>query len=110
MASITDYARMCTAQVCSKCGLDFHNNGYYMPCTIFVAKHPAEASAIIDKWCAEHPPKTYRQDFLGKFLKAELRGDIPIGCRNNFYGWKNLTCIGNCDACWNEIMPEETGK
>ncbi len=114
MASITDYARMCkTCDDCIDCPLytvSEENEYGGRNCNDFVVLHPAEASAIIDKWCAEHPPKTYRQDFLGKFLKAELRGDIPIGCRNNFYGWKNLTCIGNCDACWNEIMPEETGK
>lgn len=114
MASITDYARMCTAQVCSKCGLDFHNNGYYMPCTIFVAKHPAEASAIIDKWCAEHPQKTYWQDFLEKFPKTNLteKSVISTLCRAKVYG-QGEYCINrsaNCDACWNEIMPEETGK
>ncbi len=109
MASITDYARMCKAQVCSKCGLDFHNNGYYMPCTIFVAKHPAEASAIIDKWCAEHPQKTYLQDFKGKFPKAKMGSNgCPPLCRKDIYG--EISCKYSCENCWNEVMPEETGN
>ena len=37
--------------------------------------HASESSAIIDKWCAEHPQKTYLQDFLEKFPNAKLDDD-----------------------------------
>lgn len=70
MASITDYARMCGARVCTMCEFDMRNNTYNLPCRAFLAQHPEEASAIIDKWCAEHPQKTYWKDLKEKFPKA----------------------------------------
>ena len=75
MASITDYARMCKAHddECgvAYCPISYKYNGYDCSCTYLLRHHPAEASAIIDKWCAEHPQKTYWQDFKEKFPKAE---------------------------------------
>lgn len=108
MAIITDYARMCKVKVCSKCELDFRNNGYGMPCATFVIKHPDEASAIIDKWCAEHPQKTYWKDFKKKFPNAEHY----VGCRAAIYEGSEA-CTNrekSCCACWYEVMPEETGN
>lgn len=116
MASITDYARMCKAHgsgdcTYTNCPLVAENNGTAFTCDELMREHPAEASAIIDKWCAEHPQKTYKQDFLEKFPNAAMYGNgCLIGCRNNAYGWKGLACIENCIVCWNEVMPEETGN
>ncbi|PWM23663.1 MAG: hypothetical protein DBX40_07590 [Clostridiales bacterium] len=115
MASITDYARMCKAHD-DKCGVAYcpisHNhNGFKCSCTYLLRHHPAEASAIIDKWCAEHQQKTYRQDFLEKFPNAAMYGNgCLIDCRNNVYGWKGRACIENCIVCWYEVMQEETGN
>lgn len=119
MASITDYARMCKAHglggcVSSECPLSFRNNRNGVTCDVLVRKHPAEASAIIDKWCAEHPQKTYKQDFLGKFPKTNLteKSVISTLCRAKVYG-QGEYCINrsaNCTACWYEVMPEETGN
>ncbi len=115
MATIHDYARMCkTCDDCIDCPLytvSEENEYGGRNCNDFVVLHPAEASAIIDKWCSEHPQKTYKQDFLEKFPKAAMYGNgCLIDCRNNVYGWKGRACIGNCIVCWHEVMPEETGN
>lgn len=113
MASITDYARMCkTCDDCRDCPLytvSEENEYGGRNCNDFVVLHPTEASAIIDKWCAEHPQKTYRQDFLEKFPKAKMGANgCPPVCRKDIYG--EIRCKYSCDNCWNEVMPEETGN
>lgn len=109
MATIHDYARMCKAHAyCEGCPMVDVWNG---ACNEALIERTAECEAIIDKWCAEHPQKTYLQDFLEKFPNAAMYGNgCLIGCRNNAYGWKGLACIENCIVCWNEVMPEETGN
>lgn len=110
MATIHDYARMCKAHAyCEGCPMvDVWNDG---ACDEALIERTAECEAIIDKWCSEHPQKTYKQDFLEKFPKAAMYGNgCLIDCRNNVYGWKGRACIGNCIVCWHEVMPEETGN
>ncbi len=108
MASITDYARMCkTCDDCIDCPLytvSEENEYGGRNCNDFVVLHPAEASAIIDKWCAEHPRKTYWQDFKEKFPNAEHY----VGCRAAIYEGSEA-CTNrekSCCACWYEVMPE----
>ena len=107
MASITDYARMCNAHDdCMVCPM------YDIPgsCSDYIVNCPAEASAIIDKWCAEHPQKqkTYAEDYLETFPNADRnKSDTPCICRKVYYGERGTK---NCIDCWNEIMPEETGN
>ena len=108
MASITDYAQMCkTCDDCIDCPLytvSEENEYGGRNCNDFVVLHPAEASAIIDKWCAEHPQKTYLQDFLEKFPKASV---ALVGCRVAIYeGETCSTPERNCADCWNEVMSE----
>lgn len=109
MATIHDYARMCKAHAyCEGCPMVDVRNG---ACDEALIERTAECEAIIDKWCSEHPQKTYKQDFLEKFPKAAMYGNgCLIDCRNNVYGWKGRACIGNCIVCWHEVMPEETGN
>mgnify|MGYP000622704567 CR=1 FL=1 len=113
MATIHDYARMCRSfgGRCSICPLNKFMDKYMKNCGRVLFIHASEVSAIIDKWCSEHPQKTYKQDFLEKFPKAAMYGNgCLIDCRNNVYGWKGRACIGNCIVCWHEVMPEETGN
>ena len=111
MATIHDYARMCKAHerlcVTRDCPMSKANNGFDIVCDVLLREHPSEASAIIDKWCAEHPQKTYKQDFLEKLPKTNLLADVPAGCRKNYYGWDSKTCERNCFDCWNAVMPDE---
>lgn len=116
MASITDYARMCKAHngrcVSNDCPMSYKKSGKECTCDELMRTHAAKASAIIDKWCAEHPQKTYKQDFLEKFPNAEvLKNGTPNSCKKCIYGG---VCSGaepkKCHACWNEVMSEETGN
>lgn len=111
MATITDYARMCKAYECVDCPLSGRNNAYSTKCPQILRLRPAEASAIIDKWCAEHPQRTYLQDFLEKFPNAKLDDDgEPLADACDVYG-DVFACKGyKCCDCWNKVMPDEAGK
>lgn len=93
MATIHDYARMCKAHAyCEGCPMVDVWNG---ACDEVLIERTAECEAIIDKWCAEHPQKTYKQDFLEKFPRASLRDDgTPWSCMDRCYGLN--ACQGNC--------------
>lgn len=114
VASITDYARMCKALGgrCSDCPLSNLKDKYIKNCAGVLSIRTSEASAIIDKWCAEHPQKTYKQDFLEKFPNAsKTKRGTPEACRKKIYGGKCVEIYDNgCLDCWNEVMPEETGN
>ena len=69
----------------------------------------------IQKWSNEHPKKTYAQDFLEKFPKAQSNSDgIPYVCRQATYGGEcpgseceKYDYTGACYRCWNEPMNDE---
>lgn len=108
MATIHDYARICKAvDDCMDCPLSESANPRRIPCCDYIPDYPAEASAIIDKWCAEHPQKTYKQDFMEKFPNAKIIEGRPIACAHNLYG-DVITCANQkCKDCWNTVMPDE---
>lgn len=106
MATIHDYARMCKAHAyCEGCPMVDVWNG---ACDEALIERTAECEAIIDKWCAEHPQKTYAEDYLERFPNADRnKSDTPCICRKVYYGERGTK---NCIDCWNEVMPEETGN
>jgi len=113
MATIHDYARMCRSfgGRCSICPLNKFMDKHMKNCGRVLFIHASEASAIIDKWCAEHPQKTYLQDFLEKFPKANRGIVLPQFCRKQLYG--GVGCYHTeqgCSDCWNKVMPDEAGK
>lgn len=60
----------------------------------------------LQKWSNEHPKKTYAQDFLEKFPKAQSDSDgSPFACRRKIYGGKCPEI--ECDKCWNEPLNDE---
>ena len=112
MATIHDYARMCRSfgGRCSICPLNKFMDKYMKNCGRVLFIHASEVSAIIDKWCAEHPQKTYLQDFLEKFPNAKIIEGRPIACAHNLYG-DVITCANQkCTDCWNTVMPDEAEK
>lgn len=112
MATIHDYARMCRSfgGRCSICPLNKFMDKYMKNCGRVLFIHASEVSAIIDKWCEEHPQKTYLQDFLEKFPNAQVNfGNASIICASYVYG-DALTCKGRCAECWNTVMPDEAEK
>lgn len=67
-----------------------------------------EVVSIVETWAAEHPAKTYKQDFLEKFPDAIMqKAGYPVVCKENVYGNPISKC-GNdehtCEICWNEEM------
>lgn len=112
MATIHDYARICKAvDDCMDCPLSESANPRRIPCCDYIPDYPAEASAIIDKWCAEHPQKTYLQDFLEKFPKAEKMGNgLPYISPCRLYGEVFKCTVRGCSGCWNAVMPDEADK
>ena len=70
------------------------------------------AIEIVQKWSNEHSQKTYIQDFLEKFPKAQIDSDgSPFACRKKLYGGvrpndKRCDRREACKNCWNETMEE----
>ena len=66
----------------------------------------------LQKWSDEHPKKTYIQDFLEKFPKAQIDSDgSPFACRKKLYGGvrpndKRCDRRETCKNCWNKPMEE----
>lgn len=123
MATINDFARMCNAnESCKTCLIKAEMKKLYiLECQGYIRRYPTEASDIIDKWCADHPQKTYSDDFFSKFPNAPKEDDgSPFLCRDYIYGIfyhdnkKVPPCLlleeverKKCIKCWNEVMPED---
>ncbi len=103
MASIKDLKRMCKEYVnCIGCPI---KSGKF--CGIH--RFPDNADEIVDKWVAEHPVKTYADDFFEKFPNVQRdRFGAPMICMRRVYNINNPECgtIG-CDKCWNREMKED---
>ena len=105
MASIKDLKRMCKEHhYCIGCPL-FYLEG----CMLY--RLPSNIDEIINKWVAEHPVKTYAQDFFEKFPNAHrLKSGVPKVCIERIY---NVACIDEyccepkCEECWNREMKED---
>lgn len=117
MTTIEDLARMCSAvHYCEYCPINIEANSEeewyeHDSCLKFIVGNPAKAGELINKWCAEHPQKTYLQDFLEKFPNAKLDDDgDPIADAYDVYG-DVFACEGHlCGECWNTVMPDEAEK
>ena len=76
------------------------------------AEDAIKAVENLQKWSDEHPKKTYIQDFLEKFPKAQIDSDgSPFACRKKLYGGvrpndKRCDRRETCKNCWNEPMEE----
>lgn len=113
MAEIKDFARMCNSfQNCVECPLCPTSLG--RSCLDTMQNNTEFLDSAVDKWCKEHPQKTYLQDFLEKFPDAATDDGVPVACRADLYGTCTCTCrlVGkddytvDCRKCWNEVMPD----
>lgn len=98
MANIKDLQRMCkTYGHCVDCPL--RRSESCIPNEL-----PYDADELVDKWVAEHPAKTYAQDFFEKFPNARksCTGE-PITCLMDMYS-VDFECSGDCYACWNKVL------
>jgi hypothetical protein len=96
----------CGGLLCGKTCLmnDCHGN-----CTERMAAFNLNSLLItLDKFAAEHPVKTYAQDFFGRFPTARRDKDgTPKTCRNYVYGDGTQVCVGLCVDCWNRPMEDK---
>lgn len=90
---------------CNSCPFD---EKIHCACDSALSKNTDLAIELVSKWAAEHPERTYKQDFLSHFPKAKTWKDgLPCLCRSVIYIGEEK-CDGDklCDSCWNEVMPE----
>lgn len=86
-ATIFDLYRMCRFYngECNECILSIKHNGCCIGC-----RSKGDVQKINDtilEWCKEHPPKTYKEDFLEKFPNAQIGDEnTPVVCRAYIYG------------------------
>lgn len=99
---LKDLKRMCNpVNGCKFCVFNEHANG---SCFNLIRNKPKLAMDLVEKWCNEHPLKTYKQDFVEKYPQCKLDsyGD-PLGlCCGNIY---NFDCHNtSCKGCWSQEM------
>lgn len=104
---LSDAQRMCKAVSCVDCKCSSF-------CYIEYGISKEELHRFVkevSKWAAEHPLKTYAQDFFEKFPEAKPdKEGVPRMCRANCYGGScqhsPVSEVGRapCKACWNEEM------
>lgn len=103
--------RMCkSCDNCADCLLELSKQN--ISCTIIktaTEEQLKQRIAIVEQWPKEHPRKTYKQDLIEKFPKANTYGL----CRDKIYGKIRkcyIECYGvpedYCEKCWNEEMEE----
>ena len=97
---------VCNGVLCSVCPFSNTNNGKGLSCSDFEAEYPEEVVAIVEKWAAEHPPKTMLQDFLERYPNAPLdKIGTPFICPYEI-GYEEQRLDRNCNdigcvKCWN---------
>ena len=93
--------RICSSSSCSDCVLSFRGD-----CRLEDENTAAENIVrIVETWSAEHPAKTYKQDFFEKFPNADEDGFCDCVCREAIYGKNGCNDPKkSCESCWNEEM------
>lgn len=94
---------------CVDCPLSQFNNQERVSCYKLESRNSDKAIAIVQKWSDDHPQKTYKEYFFEKFPNANRTEEgTPLSCRASVYGEprKHDCYEGNCDKCWNEVLPE----
>lgn len=105
MATIHDYARMCSNQKCEDCPFSY-GDLLTLTCRDILCDHPDRATEIIDEWIAEHPIRTYASNFFEKFPNAPKDKDgVPAElCLIQIYGgecpYDDLYEENICKKCW----------
>lgn len=103
--------RICRTYACNVCPIWRIRPDQSEGCGIFLRKYPEKAISIVEKWSAEHPQKTIKDDFFEKFPNAnKLCDGIPDACAANlgyFPKCKHPNCEDYCNECWNTVLKEE---
>lgn len=93
--------RMCKAKgACANCPIDKHD--LLCDCVDASESELKKMVEIVEQWGKENPVKTYKDDFMEKFPKAELYSSgAPKCCKKQVYGLEECE-NDNCSDCWNE--------
>ena len=112
--------RMCISMGgnCPKC--PFYSPHVAYPCktisTSLEITNPEKAVEIVEKWAAEHPPKTRQTEFLKVFPNARITiDDTSIGINPCYidatYTPREDGCVNDCNECrkkyWNEEVDDD---
>ena len=95
---------------CFKCPLSPHNTGCDEDCAELEREYPEKAVEIVENWSKEHPVKTYLDDLLEKYPKAELdMNGAPNICPHVLYeNAVKMNCFGDeCLKCWKQPLIED---
>lgn len=102
---------------CDECPLSMVNNPKGTTCSRLEPDFPSIAISIVQKWSEEHPRKTFLQDFLEKYPKAELiHNKFPEICphslgyatnKERFLDTDEQFVSEECEECWNRPLEEE---
>ena len=111
---IKEAMRMCATyrKNCMKCPVvDISMKKYHGSCTEFKEKDPERYVETVEKWSAEHPPKTRQSEFLKLFPDACIEdGMIQIApCMIDQNKYPKVDCIKkyNCEACCRDYWLQE---
>lgn len=104
---IKEMGRMCDSNRrdnCDECPFTVNKDTCFMGS---MWHNPEEAVEIVEQWGKENPQKTYKDDFLEKFPKAELYSSgAPKCCKKQVYGLEECE-NDNCSDCWNMEMEDD---
>lgn len=108
---MTEAQRMCHAQpCCNGCPVDFFGIcGFDMS---ELEASPEEIVELVMHWAKTHPQKTMLTELLDKFPTVErMSNGAPRVCPHHLNpAWDSGCdiCKGDCFACWNRPLPEES--
>ena len=107
---LKERGRMCgDGKKCSICALSIDRNGTNNVCNIYQANYPQETVAIVEKWSAEHPAKSYL-DVFRECMKPVITYPndefiIRNFCIMDTIEGKDMNCYYSeisqgCEKCW----------
>lgn len=106
---IKEKGRMCGSfTLCQGCEIDYMLKTMPGSCIDFFRENPEKAVSIVEKWSAEHPPKTRQSEFLKMYPNAKIENDVLLICPN-FVDVKcgsicrdtkcGVSCRVSCNTC-----------
>lgn len=103
----------CRVNNCRTCPMSGASREKRTDCDYFIMNYPREAEKIIEQWDKEHPLKTYKDVFMGKFPNAKLNDcGNPKCCAKDLFGVQcrvsaSSSATAACTECWNQPYKEE---
>lgn len=77
---LREWSRMCEGRSCEKCPISPHSVADRTSCNRYVASHPDDAIAIVQKWSDEHPVMTWADKLRELLPDARIIEEIMRTC------------------------------